>query len=91
MAKKKEINVEIADIKRALDEGKLIIGTERVIKALKRNDVEKVFYAVNTAEDSKLDLSKYSNAFELEITNEDLGVLCKKPFSISMVGISKSD
>ncbi|MFA5142444.1 MAG: ribosomal L7Ae/L30e/S12e/Gadd45 family protein [Candidatus Woesearchaeota archaeon] len=94
MAKKKETSEDIVRIKKALDEKTLVIGLEKTLSALKVGKMGEVFFAVNCPQDVKDDIAHYcklqgKEAVELAITNEELGIACKKPFSISVVGISK--
>ncbi len=93
MAKKVE-SKESEEIKNALEAEKLIIGTERTLKELKKGNVSKVFVSANCPEDVREDLSYYSSlskfeTVELEILNDELGIVCKKPFSVSIVCIKK--
>jgi ribosomal protein L30E len=94
MARKKQVGDEIARIKKALDEKILILGSDRVISELKRGRIEEAFITSNCATSTKEDILHYAKlqkatVLELEISNEELGVLCKKPFSIAVAGISK--
>ena len=77
-----------------LKEGKLIIGAELTLKGLKKGNVTKVFLAVNTDLDTKDDVKTYASmngveVVELDVTNEELGTVCQKPFSISVLGVKK--
>ena len=90
MAKKKESDVD--EIKKNLETGKLIFGTEMTMKGLKLGDVQKVFVTKNCPAEVRDDISHYSSigkfeVVELESTNEELGVICKKPFSVSVIGL----
>lgn len=94
MAKKKEISENVTKIKKALEDKKLVIGSNRLLKELKVGRVEEIFITTNCPAALKDDLVSYADmnkkkATELDITNEELGVLCKKPFSINVVGISR--
>ena len=93
MAKKKETNEDITKIKKAIDDKKLIIGSQRVVKELKRSKLLEVFITANCENRVKEDLKHYSSMQKvkltsLDINNEELGVICKKPFSVSIIGIS---
>ncbi len=74
-----------------IKEKKLIIGTDRVLKMLKNEQLANIYLASNCPETVRQDIKHYSKIFnvkveELKETNQELGVLCKKPFSISVVG-----
>jgi large subunit ribosomal protein L30e len=79
----------LKDLRDALKENKLVIGTERTIKNLKKGKVKEVFMAKNCPEHIKKQVRHYckiskTTLTELDKTNEELGVLCKKPFSINI-------
>ena len=93
MAKKKELSEELKLLRDQVREGKAIVGTERVIKALKTGNLSKVFLVSNASEDTKETVEHYASLADipvvvLELDNEELGVLCKKNFFISVVGIT---
>ncbi|BBL45298.1 50S ribosomal protein L30e [Nanobdella aerobiophila] len=86
--------VSFDDIRRGLNDinNKIIIGTEETIKMIKNNKIEKVFLAKNVPEDTKKDIEYYSKLSNFEIeylnyTNEEIGILLKKPFKISVISI----
>lgn len=88
--KKKESNVD--EIKKNLETGKLIIGTQLTMKNLKLGNLQKVFVTKNCPADVKNDIMHFSaisgfEVVEVDNTNEELGVVCKKPFSISVIGL----
>lgn len=79
----------IKELKTAIKENKLVMGTEKTIKDLKRGKVTEVFVSKNCPEDLKRQIRHYCKLSkimlsELEETNEELGTLCKKPFSINI-------
>jgi large subunit ribosomal protein L30e len=82
----------IDDISKNLQGKKLIIGTDRSIKNLKNGKLKKVFVASNTKSDILADIEHYSKTLgtefvKLDVKNDELGTLCKKPFSISVIGL----
>jgi large subunit ribosomal protein L30e len=84
----------IDDIKKLLKTDKLLIGKDRVIKNLKLGNLEKIFLASNCSDELKQDVENYSKlanvkVVQLDIPNEELGAVCKKPFSISIIGFLK--
>lgn len=84
----------IAEIQKSLVDEKLIVGTDKVMKGLKNGEISKVFVTVNAPEIVKGDIAHYSKLSgaeitDLDVTNEELGELCKKRFSISIVAINK--
>ncbi|MBN2881277.1 ribosomal L7Ae/L30e/S12e/Gadd45 family protein [Candidatus Woesearchaeota archaeon] len=92
--KKSEGNKDIEYIKDMLESEKLIIGADRAVKSLKDGNVAKIFLAKNAPEKLVEDVNYYAGlsgaeVIQLEISNEDLGVVCKRPFLIAVVSILK--
>ncbi len=84
----------IIEIKNNLKNKRLVLGTDITMKELKRGSIAKVFLASNCPETVKKDVTHYSQigniAMEvLDMPNSDLGTICKKPFSVSVVGLLK--
>jgi len=84
----------VTDIKKELKTKKIVIGTKIVIKNLRLNKLEKVYIASNCKESSKKELEYYSKLLNIPIItlkqpNDELGVICKKQYSISMLGVLK--
>jgi len=79
------------DLQELIKEKRLIIGTDRVLKMLKNEQLTNISIASNCPENVKEDIKHYSKIFnvklvELKETNQELGIICKKPFSISVIG-----
>ncbi len=82
------------EIKKVLGTEKLIIGLERTMKALRKGELSKVFLASNAPTEAKGDLEHYKaisglKVEELDMDNEELGALCRKPFQVSVLGLKK--
>jgi large subunit ribosomal protein L30e len=80
----------MSELKKALKEKKLNFGTDLTLKKLRDGKVKKVFLASNCPENTKKTIKYYAKlskaeVIELEVSNEELGVLCKKPFMISVL------
>jgi len=78
------------DLKKALKEGKLILGTERTMKLIRSGKAHKVFLANNCDKEVKEDIMHYGKLTkveikELDLPNEEIGMICKKPFAISVL------
>ena len=94
MAKAKAIDKDVEEIKKLLKDGKIIMGTDTVIKALRAGRAQKVFVAENCNESTLNDIEHYSKlskatVVRLRYPNDELGVICKKPFSISILAESR--
>ena len=84
----------VTEIKSNLKNKRLVLGTKLTVKQLKRGNVAKVFISSNCPAPVMRDVSHYSQlgstALEqLDIPNSELGTICKKPFSVSVVGLLK--
>ena len=82
------------EIKKLIKAKSLVIGTEKTIKNLKLGKVEKVIVSSNCPESVVNNLNYYAGLSKAETVkvpypNEELGVICKKPFSISVLSILK--
>lgn len=82
------------DIKDAIKNNKLIIGTKRTVKALKKDELSAIYLASNCPEVLEEDINYFASfdsvpVEKMTVTCDELGVLCKKPFLVSVVGILK--
>lgn len=80
----------ISEIKKLLEEGKLVIGSDRTLKNLKAGKTGKVFLCSNPDANLKEDLEHYCTVggveiVQLDVPNDELGAICKKPFSIQVL------
>ena len=71
---------------------KLVLGTDRTKKELIRGTLSRIFLSSNVPETVQADFRRYAEMSdvpvdELEISNQELGILCKKPFSVSVIGL----
>ena len=94
MAKQKVVSSNVEEIRKLLGSKGLIIGTELTLKNLKIGKILKVFVSSNCAEAVRKDIDYYAGlssakVIVLEEPNDELGVICKKPFSISVLSVLK--
>ena len=90
MAKK----INAAEIKKMLKAGNIIIGTQKTLKSLKLGRVQKVLMSSNCPGNIEKDINYYAGfsgaeVFKLDFPNDELSVICKKPFSISVLAVLK--
>lgn len=83
-----------SEIKKAIEDKKLVIGTKETIKKLKHGEIMKVFLSANCPESVKDDIHHLCSmaqipSVDLEFPNTELGIVCKKPFSISLVSVAR--
>jgi len=86
--------MSIADEIRSYQKEKMIIGSRKTIKYLKLGKIIKVYLANNVPEDILEDIIYYARLANAEVkktdlSNVELGILLKKPFKISVIGILK--
>ena len=91
---KKRVDKTAVEIRALLADKKLVIGTERALKMLKQGKLKQVLLSNNCAEKTKEDIMRYSKLTdtavkELNYPSEELGVICKKLYSISVLGVLK--
>jgi len=84
----------VTELKKILKGENVIVGTERTLKELKRGALERVFVTSNCPASVEQDIDYYARLGNVEkvklpFPNEELGVICKKPFSISVVSLLK--
>lgn len=84
-----------AEIKKMMKAGNIIIGTERALKSLKLGKIQKIFLSSNCPAKIEKDINYYAwmagaEAVKLEYPNDELGTICKKPFSISVLALLKA-
>ena len=82
--------MSVADIKKAIKDKKIFYGSDITIKMIKTGKVTEVYVASNCPERIKKDLWENCGIAniklnEIEESNEELGNICKKPFSVSVL------
>jgi ribosomal protein L30E len=82
------------ELRKNLKTKKLVFGTDRALKLLKQGRLVKIFIASNASKEIKEDCVYYSglSGVELEnldIQNDELGILCKRPHAITVIGLLK--
>ncbi len=80
------------EIQELLKQGKLILGERETEKAIRKGEIKKVLLASNVREDLKERYTAYKDkglidVIILSMDNEELGIACKKPFHIMVIGV----
>ena len=80
------------ELRNAIKEKNLIIGSKQTIKHLKLKSVKLVVVANNCPDNIRKDIEYYSKLTGIKFENFDgtakqLGTFCGKPFSISVLAI----
>jgi large subunit ribosomal protein L30e len=94
MAINKEIDKNIEEVLKFMDTGKAIIGSDVTLKKLRTGKLAKIFLSATAPETIKNDIKHFAGISNVEIVelvypSDEFGALCKKPFSISVIGILK--
>jgi large subunit ribosomal protein L30e len=81
-------------LKKAASEKKLVVGSDVSIKAVKSGSAKQVLVSRNCPDGVRKDIERYAKLVGVEVnvleySNEELGILCKKPFSISVACVVK--
>lgn len=89
-----EAEKDISEIKKLLKQKNIIIGTERTLKNLKLGKIKNIYLSSNCSEKISKDINYYSKlskvpVVKLKYPNDELGILCKKPFPISVLSVPK--
>lgn len=79
-------------VAQAVATGKVIVGTDKSLKALKQGQAKLVIVSSNCARDKLEDVKYYSKLsnVQLHVFNGDstsLGLACGKPFSVDMLAV----
>ncbi|HLC99179.1 MAG TPA: ribosomal L7Ae/L30e/S12e/Gadd45 family protein [Candidatus Nanoarchaeia archaeon] len=82
------------DIKKLVKEKKVFIGKDQTLKNLRLGKVSKVLLASNCPAELKETIERYSkmsgaSVEQLDVPNDELGILCRKHFFISVMGVKK--
>lgn len=76
------------DLKHLLASGKLVFGADETLKFLRAGKLVKVFLSSNCDVLVKSSIERSGIGFvSLSETSDEIGVICKKPFSISIIGV----
>ncbi len=91
---KERIDKKVLELRKLISDKKLLVGTKSTIKALKLGKIEEVFLSQNCPAKTREDINHYSElskakVTQLEYPNDELGILCKKSYSISVLGLLK--
>jgi large subunit ribosomal protein L30e len=79
-------------IRVAVDTGKVYLGKEETLNAVRNKEVKLVVVASNCPPDAKSDLLRYAElagipVYEYPGTSLELGAVCGKPYVVSMLGV----
>ena len=86
--------IDAAEIKKMIKSSNVVLGTGRAIKNLKLGRVQKVLVSSNCPASVEKDINYYAGLsgaefHKLDYPNDELSVICKKPFFISVLALLK--
>lgn len=90
---KKDVSDELKSLRAKVTERKVLIGTERVLKALRAgNSLSCVYLSSNCPDKTRRDIEHYANLVGARVSvlgqsNEELGIFCKKNFFVSVLAV----
>lgn len=82
------------EIRKLLEAGKLVIGHNETVRSLERQEANTVLIASNAPEVERKAVADYAEmagatVTALEVNNQLLGTVCRKPFAISFIAVRK--
>jgi large subunit ribosomal protein L30e len=85
---------QLNEIRKLLDAGKLKFGADQALKLLRQHKAAKIWLSKNVATDTLSDIRNLAGLDSVEIvelpqSNEELGTLCRKPFTISVISTAR--
>jgi len=83
---------DLDEIRKRVEAGDVTVGLKQTLLGLKQGTLAAVYVTSNCPSKFKGDLKHNSGSVkivELKETNEELGIICKKPYFISVVGLLK--
>ena len=94
MAKAKETNPVIEELKKLVSQNKLILGADRGLEGLKKGKVARIYLCSNYPTEKVDDIKHYANlsgaeVVELEVPNDELGTICRKTFSVAVLSLMR--
>ncbi len=83
-----------ANIRKIAEGKKAVVGARRVLALLRRGELDAVYLASNCPALLRADVSRLAKlsgakAEALDLPNDELGTLCRKPFAIAVLGVRK--
>ncbi|MBW2994974.1 ribosomal L7Ae/L30e/S12e/Gadd45 family protein [Candidatus Woesearchaeota archaeon] len=84
---------ELDELRKGIEKETVTIGSKTTMLNLKIGKIEKIFITKNCPKEVRDEIkhtAEKTKVVELDMLNSELGVFCKKPFSISMIGFLKS-
>ena len=83
----------LEDLQKAVRDQKIIVGAKQTLRALKVGKVAKIFLAANCPDDLRKGILHYARLAKVEVeplsqASDEVSLLCKKTFLVSVVSSS---
>ncbi len=80
------------EIRKLQEQKKLVLGSQRTLKLIRKGKIKKVYLASNAPVCVKSDIAHFNKVSPLEIVElsmpvEELGTVCKRPFCVATIGV----
>ena len=87
----KAVAENVSEVKKLMVASKLVLGADETLKLLRQGRLARVYLSTKCSPQVKSDIELACktagiDVVELNQSSEEIGVLCKKPFAISVVG-----
>ena len=81
----------IEELRKRLKTDTPIIGTNKVLSGLRKNEIKDIYYASSVSKETLGDLQHYQQIADVTLhavplPAVEVGILCKKPFGITVLG-----
>ncbi len=88
----KAVSEVVSEVKKLMTASKLVFGAGETVKLLRQGRLARVYLSTNCSPQAKSDIEHACkivgiDVVELNQSSEEIGVLCKKPFAISVIGV----
>lgn len=82
----------VSDLKKLVTAEKLVLGSERTLKLLRDKKLERVYVSSDCNPETSDQLHYLAGVMEVPVevvskTADEIGVICRKPFAVSVVGV----
>lgn len=87
---------DLSQLRKLVGSKRLVYGTEQTLKGLKHGKMEMVFLSTNVSKNLKEDVEHYAKiskdvkVVSTGLPSDELGILVKKSFAISILGVLKA-
>jgi ribosomal protein L30E len=89
---KKRKKNSLVELKKELGENKIVFGTKRTLKLLKKNNIEKIYLSATSPEGiMKLQELKKIKIEKLNMNSLELGKYLGKSFPVAVIGVMKNE